>query len=529
MRFLSPAPLWVSALALASLLACSAASPAFADDPLPPAEQPAAEPAAEPPEGAPPEDAAPQPEEGQPEKAPEEATEAPAETPEQDTVRLKSGVVWHGRVVQEDDKLVVLERISRSGGIGRITFDRAEVAGVRRGGGATDRPRGGPRLIRGEWFLLRSAGRIIGTRHLELWSDRTKAGPGFRIEETVRFFAQGPHLPATWTKRTEVVDLRFFPRLVAYREVGEGGEGGSGPRRYERNISGDVVDGVWSGFAFDGGRGQRCEVHIGTGTRGRLGLREYLLRGPREVALVDARIIEPALKARIPVRAGFASVTPAAAPGSGVKGHEFHWEEDGRRLISYFGEGVETLQEEIAEGVLAVPVSPEGAEAAESQAAGSGADPESREIQLPEAGIAFTAPDPIWNWQASLGSPGNTGWRTLGRMDNRVLLSDARVEWHPLMPGDSREPAQVESWLIGRLRGACRDLQVVDARRPLSGVDGAWRVTVQGTLKQESVRTIVVVVDRPRGRVVLLLAAPAAAWEQVQPALERFVSSIHPL
>ena len=33
-------------------------------------------------------------------------------------------------------------------------------------------------------------------------------------------------------------------------------------------------------------------------------------------------------------------------------------------------------------------------------------------------------------------------------------------------------------------------------------------------------------VDRPGGRVVLLLAGPAGAWEQVRPAVARFVRSI---
>ena len=451
---------------------------------------------------------------------------APAVDPEPDEVILTSGAVWRGRILQEDAKVVVLERVSRNGGLGRITFDRADVRTVRRGSAEGVRPRGGPRLIRDEWFLLRSGGRIVGTRHLELWSDRTQAGPGFRIEETVRFFAQGPRLPGTFTQRTEVVDLRFFPRLLRFREVGEAGRGGQGPRRYENTISGNVVAGVWRGASFGPGGAQRWEVQVGSETRGRLGFREHLLRLPRSVQLHDARIIEPSLKARIPVRAGFASVTDAASRGAGQRGHEFHWEEDGRRLISYFGEGVEALQEEIAEGVVAVPVSREQAEAAASQAKKGGRDPSEREVQLPEAGIAFTAPDPVWRWQATLGSPANTGWRVLGRMDNRVLLSDARVEWHPREEDDPRAPDDTEAWLLQRLRGASRDLEVVSARRPLEGLEGAWRLDLQGHLKQEMVRTIAVVVDRPRGRVVLLLAAPAAAWEQVRPALERFVSSV---
>lgn len=456
-----------------------------------------------------------------PAPGPEKAEEA-----EQDVVVLKGGGVWTGRVIQEDEQVVVLERTSRSGGMSRVTFDRPDVETIRRGAATAAQPRGGPRVIRDEWFLLRSGGRIVGTRHLELWSDRTRAGAGFRLEETVSFFAQGPALPATRTKRTEVVDLRFFPRLLAYREVGEAGEGSRGPRRYERSISGNVADGLWRGSEFGGGRGQRCEVHLGSGTRGRLGFREWLLRLPRAVRLVDARIIEPQLKRLLPVRAGFASVTSAEAPGK-IRGHEFHWEEQDRRLISYFDEETGVIREEIAPGVFALPTTRKQAEVAAKNARNQPTNEAQREIQLAEAGIAFTAPDPVWTWQRSLGSPGNTGWRVLGRMDSRVLLSDVRIEWHPKegVAADA-DPAAVESWLMRRLRGASPDLRVLRTRTDIGAVPGAWRMSLQGTLKQESVRTIAVVVDRPRGRVVLLLAAPAAAWEQVGPALERFVSSV---
>ena len=478
--------------------------------------------AEDPPAGAPPAAG------GPPADAPPAAKPAPDD--EQDVVVLKNGGIWTGRVIQEDEKFVVLERTSRSGGLGRITFDRSEVATIRRGQATAAAPRGGPRLIRDEWFLLRSGGRIVGTRHLELWSDRTKAGPGFRLEEAVRLFTQGPALPATYTKRIEVVDLRFHPRLLAFREVGEAGEDGAGPRRYERNFNGNVVDGLWRGAVFGGGRPQRCEVHLGTGTRGRLGFREHLLRLTRAVRLLDTHIISPETKGLVPVRAGFASVTDACAAGGDTRGkqrgHEFHWEEGGHRLISWFGEDTHPYSEEIAPGVIAIPVSRESAEAAKGQAKRSAKDPTQREVQLPEAGIAFTAPDPVWTWKATLASPGNTGWRVLGRMDSRVLLSDVRVEWHPKDGRAELDPAAAQAWLVRRLRGASPDLRVLEGRRALGTVEGAWRMSLLGSLKHESVRTIAVVVDRPRGRVVLLLAAPAAAWEQVRAALERFVSSV---
>ena len=50
---------------------------------------------------------------------------------EQDVVVLKSDAVWTGRVVLEDEKVVVLERTSRNGGMSRITFEASgRVLGV---------------------------------------------------------------------------------------------------------------------------------------------------------------------------------------------------------------------------------------------------------------------------------------------------------------------------------------------------------------------------------------------------------------
>ena len=118
----------------------------------------------------------------------------------------------------------------------------------------------------------------------------------------------------------------------------------------------------------------------------------------------------------------------------------------------------------------------------------------------------------------------------LGRLDNRVLLTDMRVEWHPHTSlsesASERAPERVEAWLIRRLRAVSPDLEVVAPRRALDGLAGAWRIGLAGTLKKESIRTTAVVVDRGTGRVVLLLAGPAGAREQVQPALERLIASL---
>lgn len=446
----------------------------------------------------------------------------------EDTVVLQNGSVWTGRIIEEDDTSVTLERVSPTGGVGRLTFPRKEIELVRRGTPRSEAARGGgPRLIRNEWFLLRSSGRIVGTRHLQLWSVKSRGLPGYRLEENVAFFAQGPHLPGTSTQRVEEVDLRFFPRLLAWRESGDGSDLADGPKRYTRNVSGRVVDGLWLGSAFRDGQAHRCELSVPTGARGRLGLREHLLRIPRRVRLLDARVIEPQLERLVGVRAGFASVTQD--PSGRRPGHEFHWEESGLRLISWFDKEQGALEEQVSEGIVAIPVSQEQVEAAVAEADRSGDAETSREVGLAEAGIAFTVPGPIWAWKPAPSSPGNTGWRVLGRLSHSVLLSDVRIELHPVPGGVDRAPDATQAWLLRRLRGASPDAQVVVARRALPNVPGGWQIGLQGTLKRESVRTIAAVVDRPTGRVVLLLACPAGAWEQVRQAFDRFLDSLRAL
>jgi len=457
-------------------------------------------------------------------KAPAKAPpKAPAKAAEQDVVTLDNGSVWKGRILKEDERVVVLETARKGGGVGRYTFPRTEIKQLHRAEHVARRPGGGPLPLRDEWFLLRREGRIVGTRHLELWSVTSRGEPAYRLEEHVEFFAQGPQLPATRTHRTEEVDLRFLPRLLAWSEEGDRGTEGSDVRGYERRASGRVVDGVWRGSVFTQGEAHRAEVRMPTGTRGRLGLREHLLRLPRRVRLLDARILDPDREGLVNVRAGFASVT--SDPSGKRPGHEFHWEEGGRRLISFFDAGQRVLREEISEGIVAVPVRREQAEAATGESA-QPKDAAHREIRLAEAGFAFTSPDALWKWKAAAGSPVNTGWRTLGRLSNRMLLSDVRVEWHPKTTASEREPARVEAWLLRRLRGISPDVRIVEARRALDGVAGAWRLGLEGTLKKESIRTTAVVVDRRGGRVVLLLAGPTGAWGQVQPALERLLTSI---
>ncbi|MDA1196150.1 MAG: hypothetical protein O2894_13345 [Planctomycetota bacterium] len=458
--------------------------------------------------------------EGPPEPPP---VEAPANV--EDVIVHVNGSVWSGRILQESSEEVVLERVSKSGGVGRITFSRDDIRVIRRGSPQTEAAaEGGPRLVREEWFLLRSAGRIVGPRHLELLALRLRGEPGFRIEEALEYFAQGPQLPATRTQRTEEVDQRFLPRLLAYREEGDASRERGGRERYARSVAGRVRDGTWIGASSRGGENTRCEVVLPPGARGPLGTREHLLRMPRRVGLLDLRVLDPEREELVTVRAGFTSVTED--PAGRRPGHEFHWEQGSTRLISYFDRAQHAVLERIAEGIEALPVSREQAEAASEQAARAGADPDVRDVRLPEAGIEFTAPGPLWTWTEQSGSPGNTGWRVLGRLANPVLVTDVRVEWHPEETTSEVDPQAVEAWLLRCLRAVSPDIAVHQPRRELTGLELAWQIGLEGTLRDERVRTVAVVVDRPGGRVVLLLAGPAGAWEQVQPAVAQFVRSI---
>jgi hypothetical protein len=443
-----------------------------------------------------------------------------------DVIEMESGVTWEGRIVAEDEKTVTLVRGSDSGGTTRLTLQRGEIRQIRRGAGGPA-PRGGARPLRDEWFLLRSGGRIIGKRNVQFWSVATGGEPGYRLEDLRVYFAQGTRLPETRTHLQEYTDLELHPRLLSFREVGEPSSEPGGPRRYERNVSGRVTDGVWKGVSVTDGSSRGFEVRLGDDTRGRLGLREHLLRQPRAVRLYDARILDADAEGLVTVRAGFAALPRTAAEKR--RGHEFHWEQDGRRLISYFDVDTHVLREEIAEGVTAVPVSREQAEAAGSgdDEAGEGTtEAAQREIRLPEAGIGFVLPDRLWSWTPQPPSPLDRGWRVLGRLETRVTLADVRIEWHAAGPDTERDPAQVEGWLLRRLRAACPDLRVVSGRRVLPALEGAWQMVVACTLKGERVQTRAIVIDRTRGRVVLLLACPASALAQGEAAWTRFVESL---
>ena len=110
-----------------------------------------------------------------------------------------------------------------------------------------------------------------------------------------------------------------------------------------------------------------------------------------------------------------------------------------------------------------------------------------------------------------------------------------RVEWDPrggaapaaVPPPAGTDPAaaEAESALLVRLRGIAPDLEIVEARRAVPGVPGAFRMTLRGTVRRERLRTAVLVADRGGARVVLLASCPEAGWEDSRGALEAILDS----
>jgi hypothetical protein len=323
--------------------------------------------------------------------------------------------------------------------------------------------------------------------------------------------------------RTEITDLRFALRLVTWREMGDASPDPDGPARYERSASGRVRDGVWYGTWLDGAASRAVHVPVPLGTRGRLGLREHLLRRSQAVGLEGARLLDPERGVLREVRAGFSAAL------EGARGAEFLWEdrETGERLVSVFpAEGTTPVREQLSAGLEAVPVSAEQAAAARRQAEAVPEAVADREVTLPVPGLAFELPDPVWRWSPRLDSPTNTGWRVLGTAAHASLVADLRVEWHPEEPDTEHGEERVEAWLLQRLRGVSPDLAVSEPRGPVLPIRDAWRIEVEGTVKGTAVRSVAVVVERPSGRAVLLFACPAAGWEEGRRAFERFLSSL---
>ncbi len=455
----------------------------------------------------------------------------------EDVLVFHSGRSWKGYVAEERGNVVIFDRYTASGGSARLTVPRSKIRTIRRGKRLLDAPEGSE-LLRDAWFLLRTDRGTIGTRHLMVIRVKTPRVDGYRLAETTYELPQGRHLPATETSTVEVVDRQFLPKLINYRErtVFRPGQHDK-EREFDRRVSGVIENGVWKKFSGVGSDMDRVEVKVPAGTRARLGHREFLLqKTPRTLGLADAVVLDPSVEGLSEVRAGFVAIAPRYRPGRRVKsyrGDEFHWEQEGARLISWFHEDSRPLREEVAEGVVAIPateaqcrVAMGEQEAVKGQVKGV--------LTLPECGLGFALPGPLWTWKPTLAPASHTGWRVLGTMKNTIHVADIRVEWHPEAATTLRLGQHAEAWLLRRLRGLAPNLRVVGPRTSLpalvaAGASDAWRFEVEGTLRGETVHTIAVVVDRGPDRVVMLCACPSSALKQARPALERFVVSLRVL
>ena len=434
-----------------------------------------------------------------------------------------NGKVFEGRIVSQDERGVTLEYVSESGGRGRLFFPHRLVAGIERG--TVDELPSSPADVRDAWFLLRSGGRVVGTRHLRLRHVKNGDQPGWRLEEDLIHFARGPHVPTTRIHRMETVDLAFHPLKLHYREVGEASIDPLGPRRYERILTGPVSNGIWTALVQTADANEQKAYEVPAGLRGRLGVREHLLRS-RQTGLEDVVFFDAGRPGPVTVRAGYAGL--GLRDGSGQPYDEFVWEEDGQRLLSTFRDA-EVVSETIAEGVLAVPVTRAQAEAAAVESERRARADEVDLVRLPDVGVTFRLPGDTWELLEVERSPVARGWRLVAATESRYHVADVRVEWNPTGAEMAPTPDEAQERLLTRLKRVCPDLRVIGERRPLTGSGApasAWRLVVEGTLRGERVRTVAVVIDRGDGRVLFLAASPSVAWDAAQPSFERLFASI---
>jgi hypothetical protein len=397
------------------------------------------------------------------------------------------------------------------------------VARVEHGTDRTPLP-GAADVVRDAWYLLGSGALPLGTRHLQLRAVSGDGQRGWLLQEETVLFARGPHIPPVRTTRSETVDMRFFPLRLLYREVGDASGDPAGPGRYEKVATGRVVGGVWHGMRDVGGGGERVALPLPAGVRGRLGAREHLLRR-RELGIEDVTFLDVASGGLVTVRAGYTSL--GARDDTGPY-DEFVWEEDGARLVSRF-RGAEALLETVAEGVAATPATEAQARAAAVEVGAAAAAGEVGSVTLAQIGVAFRLPGTSWSLARAEASPLVQGWRKVAEVRSAYHVSDVRIEWDPEGAGLAPGPDEAEARLLMRLRTACPDLEIVEPRSALEGVPQAWRMTLRGTLRGETVHTVVVVLDRGPARVLFLAACPEASWREAESPIESLVASIRRL
>jgi hypothetical protein len=456
----------------------------------------------------------------------------------EDVVVLKNGTRLSGKVVADDGETITLE--TTLGG-GRTTmklpwslvYERTCVEG----------PVPAPAYVvtgplRDEWWLLKSGGRIVGIRNLRLGRAVAESGKGWRLEEKVTLFASGPRVPAVHVHRIEEANDLFLPTHVHYRETGDAAPD-AGVGSYELIRTGPVKDGTWK--AAERRHGGEVEtpdrtVALGAEVRGPLGAREWLLRLPRTAgSSVELRVLDPREAEVRAVRATFVSV---ASPGEG--GGEDAPAPDGeaaegREDVLRVGEGDDALEvrcigvrctsEQIAPGVVAVASNASQAAAALVVGGVAPAPEDRREVVLPECGVALRLPGASWTSDVAPARGGDDR-RVVATLSSALHVADVRVEWEPSGARRSPWPSEApEEGLVGRLRVASRDLRVVEPRRPVPGVPGAWTVGLVGTVKDERVRTVALVAEKDGARVTLLGACQDTAWPDAGPALEAILAS----
>lgn len=453
-----------------------------------------------------------------------------------DRVHLTNGRSFEGRIIAQDARAVVLELASEDGGRGRMRFPLKMIQRIERG--ATRPAPRAPGCARDSWYLLQSGSHVVGARRLVLRHVRPGGCAGWRLDETIEHFARGVHVPAVSIHQQEVCDLKFRPSRLLYREVGEASADPEGPRRYERIQTGTVKGGVWEALLHVGGKAEQRRFRLPTDGRGRLGTREYLLRR-REVGLVEVTYFDAGNAVPVTVRAGYTGF--GLPDGRGGVYDEFVWEEDGARLVSRF-QNCEIVEEQVADGVVAVPASEAQVEAARAERGGRGGDPSL--VRLADIGLTFRIPDVSWTFARVEAPPSASGWRKVGVLECKPLVADVRIEWDPTGASVAPGAPEASARLLQRLRAWCPDLRVLRPMQPLSlstasptgegtggggreaAAQGAWRMDFTGTLKGERIRTVAVVVDRGRGRILLLVACPEVSWPQAARAVDKLVASL---
>lgn len=476
-------------------------------------------------------------------------------TPRLDVVVLAGGSEVQGVVEQDDATGVVVRRRSSSGGVTRVTLTRKQIREIRYGAGepipvapgtaapgiAEGSPDGGTSVapppaespkqkqqLRSEWFLLRSGGRLVGTRHLSVTVTRGGRQAGWRFVDERRFLAQGKHVPASRITHTEVTDLELRLRRTIFEERVEGATS----RDFNVMTTGVVKDGVWTGRTVEGGRNpEPVELAVGDAPMGPLAFRETLLQQqPRKVGIYEQRVLDLAKSRLRDIRAGFVALGAGAlARGGGsttmpnAKGDEFHWVDGEQRLITWYDGGGNVKREALSDSVEAIPATKAQAEAAFA----SGGEDAQAVIKLPEVGLSFRLPDPGWVWKPKVASVDPGSGRDLGWLREAGSKTSGLLEWHPEGAQKREGPAAARDWLLARMRRACRDLQLLSDLRPLDGFEDGWRLEVTGTLKGDTpVRSVAVLIDRGAGRFVMLLACPEVAWLEQREAVEAILDSL---